>query len=517
MLRVLFRARDRFDQDQRGNVAVLFAFAAVPLIGLLGGAVDVTRHQRYKTELLNAMDTAAIALVRHDAKSDQEADDFVNSYIQPMLPGHGGGDAMLHMQRFDAIAIQGGYRVVSNGYMDTAFLPVVGIQEMALNLETEVMSSSGNYEIALALDNTGSMRNHGRIEALRDAATQLVDDLYKQDGAKDRVKMALVPFVTAVNIKAAGDFQMSWIDPVGSKGYFQKSFSAPVNRLQLFDKMRVTWAGCVEGRAAEDEEDTAPVSADTRWVPYLWPDEPDGGKYGNSYLSDSAGGDDMTRLRDVAKYDVPRGRRVSDTSMLGPNAACPRPIVPLTNDTELMKSEIGLMKPHNATGGNSSGTNVAQGLVWAWRVLSKDEPFSEGVAYSDKRTQKVLVLLSDGRNQVVSGGAREDRVTQSDYSSFGYLADGRLGYTRARDYERAEETVDEKVSRVCENIKKKGIRLYTILFQVDFAKTQDLFRNCASVDEETGEPLYYYVPAASELETAFKDIGKDLNTLRITR
>lgn len=175
------------------------------------------------------------------------------------------------------------------------------------------------------------------------------------------------------------------------------------------------------------------------------------------------------------------------------------------------------MKPHNASGGNSSGTNVAQGLVWAWRVLSPDAPFEEGVEYKDTEVQKVLVLLSDGRNQIVSGGRREDRITQSDYSSFGYLADGRLGYDRAEDFERAERTVDEKVARVCENIKAKGIRLYTILFQVDFERTQDLFRSCASVDEETGEPLYHYVPVASELETAFKDIGKDLNTLRITR
>ena len=41
------------------------------------------------------------------------------------------------------------------------------------------MTSGGKYEIALALDNTGSMAEHGRIEALRDAADQLVDDLYR--------------------------------------------------------------------------------------------------------------------------------------------------------------------------------------------------------------------------------------------------------------------------------------------------------------------------------------------------
>lgn len=198
MWKLLSRALGRFDQDQRGNVAVIFAVSAVPLIGLLGGAVDVARHNRYKAELANAMDSAALALVRSGAKNDNEADTFVNKYMATMMP-LAACDPMLHMGRFDAITIPGGYRIVASGDMDTAFLPVVGIHEMPMDLETEVMTTGGKYEIALALDNTGSMRNFGRIAALRDAATQLVDDLYKEKGTKDRVKMALVPFVTAVN------------------------------------------------------------------------------------------------------------------------------------------------------------------------------------------------------------------------------------------------------------------------------------------------------------------------------
>ena len=126
MSKVLFRARDRFARDQRGNVAILFAFSAIPLVGLLGGAVDVTRHHRYKAELLNAMDATTIALVRSEPESDAEADEFVNRYIASMLPGNG-TDRTLHMSAFDAIEVEGGYRVVSNGYMDTAFMPVVGI------------------------------------------------------------------------------------------------------------------------------------------------------------------------------------------------------------------------------------------------------------------------------------------------------------------------------------------------------------------------------------------------------
>jgi hypothetical protein len=322
--------------------------------------------------------------------------------------------------------------------------------------------------------------------------------------------MALIPFVTAVNIQANFGFDMEWINPVGAADIYHANFSEPRSRLELFDAMGVDWKGCVEAREGHDEEDTPPIDAATRWVPYLWPDEPDNRGFNNSYLEDSVSGSDRNRLRDIGKYDVRRGTRVINTTSFGPNAACPRALVPLTNDIETMKREIGLMRPHNEVGGNSSGTNVAQGLLWAWRVLSPEAPFSEGVAYSDEETTKVLVLLSDGRNQIVA----QNEITESDYTSYGYLADGRLG--SRNNYLVAEREVDKKVASICEKIKDKGIRLYTILFQVDFARTQDLFRDCASTNDQ-GEPLFYYVPDASQLETAFNDIGEDLTSLRLTR
>lgn len=510
MFRVLQRARKRFRRDQRGNIAILSAFTAIPLIGLVSGAVDMTRQAHYKVKVANAMDAAAIALVRSGIDDDAEADQFVNTFIGTMVPSNS-ADPMLHLNPFDAIKIPGGYRVKSDGFLETAFMPVVGISTLRLDLTSEVVMSTGDYEVALALDNTGSMARFGRIEALREAAGQLVDDLYREPGTEDRVKMALVPFVTAVNIKTPGVFQSNWIDPTGAnQGVFGFNFERPANRLTLFDQMGVPWAGCVEARAApDDEDDTAPTSAATRWVPYLWPDEPDRG-YGNNYITQRGGGSDLDLLRDVDKYAVPRGTRVPNTASLGPNAACPRPIVELTNDTQRMHDEIERMRPHNTSGGNNSGTNVAQGLMWGWSVLSPEEPFSQGVAYNDDETTKVLVLLSDGRNQIVDN----NDVTESDYTSYGYLAANRLG--SRNNYLVAERTVDAKVSRICQNIKDQGIRIYTILFQVDFDETQEIFRQCASVSGN-GTPLYYYVPDASQLITAFNEIGKDLTSLRVSR
>lgn len=515
MSKVLFRAWNRFASNEAGNVGILFAFSAIPLIGLLGGAVDMTRHNRYEAEILTAMDSAAVALAKRGAESEEDADAFVNAFIATML-GRKLEDGMLHLTGFDAVQIDGGWRIETDGFMDTAFMPVVGISRMTLDLSTEVLTSGRNYEIALALDNTGSMREFGRMEALQDAAHGLINDLYSEPGADERVKMALVPFVTAVNIKTDGVFQDSWIQPTVDPDLemnFKSEDGKPVDRLKLFEDMNLGdggWKGCVEARRGGDEDDTLPADAETRWVPYLWPDEPDNRGYGNSYLTDSASGGDWNRISHVAKYDLPNGRQPANTTSKGPNAACPRPIVELTKDTERMHDEIDLMKPHNRTGGNNSGTNVAQGLMWGWRVLSPDEPYSQGVSYKNTETQKVLVLLTDGRNWVLENS----KVTESDYTSYGYLAENRMG--SKNDYRVAEQNIDAKVSRICDKVKLEGIRLYTILVQVDFERLQDLFRACASTDKD-GKPYYRYVPSPEALEEAFADIGKDMNQMYISR
>ncbi len=78
MWNLISRAAKRLDRDQRGNVAVLFAFSMVPMIGLLGGAVDVARQHRYKTEILNAMDATVLAVARKAPASDAAALDPVS-------------------------------------------------------------------------------------------------------------------------------------------------------------------------------------------------------------------------------------------------------------------------------------------------------------------------------------------------------------------------------------------------------------------------------------------------------
>ena len=59
-MRILDRVMRRFPKDQRGNVAVIFAIACVPLISAVGCAIDYTEATRIKSKLQSAADAAAV-------------------------------------------------------------------------------------------------------------------------------------------------------------------------------------------------------------------------------------------------------------------------------------------------------------------------------------------------------------------------------------------------------------------------------------------------------------------------
>jgi Flp pilus assembly protein TadG len=62
-MRALARLMSRFRRDRRGNVAVIFIFASVPLIAAIGGAIDYGEAVRMKSKLQSAADAAAIASI----------------------------------------------------------------------------------------------------------------------------------------------------------------------------------------------------------------------------------------------------------------------------------------------------------------------------------------------------------------------------------------------------------------------------------------------------------------------
>src|SRR3984893_2623822 len=82
-MHTFFRLIGRFRRDRRGNIAVIFAVACVPLISAIGRAVDYTRAVTIRSKLQSAIDAASVGSVaRLSPGSDAAATMSSNGPIQ---------------------------------------------------------------------------------------------------------------------------------------------------------------------------------------------------------------------------------------------------------------------------------------------------------------------------------------------------------------------------------------------------------------------------------------------------
>ncbi len=139
----------------------------------------------------------------------------------------------------------------------------------------------------------------------------------------------------------------------------------------------------------------------------------------------------------------------------------------------------------------SGYTYIPGGLMWGWRLLSDQAPFTEGSAVSNSIT-KAIVLMTDGENTILPGSPQK-----SCYAG-GWQTQCPSG---------AADTVTQNL---CDNIKAAGIAIYTVAFKAP-AGAKVLMKSCAS------NPSYFYdATDSAALKIAFQNIAKSLLRLRVT-
>jgi len=486
-------------RNRQGNVAIIFALAMMPIMAAAGIGVDLSRAYVVRAHLTQALDAAGLAVAGAPGASDEYLETLAQDFFNANYPtSEIGVPGELQLNVEDNVVT-----LSAGATLPTALLGIFGIHEMDVASAIEVTRENKALEIVMVLDNTGSMGSSGKLGAMKEAATSLVNILYGDNPNPDKLHIGLVPFAAGVNVGT--DFPTTALDMTGASSIHDENFEfntdPNVNNLwDLYDQINNrSWTGCVQTRPEPlDEVDTPPSSGvpDTLWVPWFAPDERNTNKYVNNYLSDVNGGNDAARQRDIEKYD---GAWVNSSSR-GPDAGCTmRPVTPLTNDKDLLIDSIDAM--------NANGvTHIPVGLAWGWRVISPGEPFTEAREYDDQTVDKAIVLLTDGSNVL---GTLNNDLNRSRYTAYGYIGQGRLGTTNKSA---AEARLDPKTAEICENIKDEGIRLYTITFKVSNLDTQELMEECA-----TSPALYFDSPSNEQLQTIFQAIARDLSNLRLSR
>src|SRR5687767_15029392 len=140
-----------FCKDQRGNFAMLFALAMVPLFGIVGAAIDYSRASEVRAKLSEALDAGVLAVGSQPKMSDADAFKIVDGWVATHLGPAYAGDWHLNSVK---VGNDGTILASASGGVDTMMGRLLGVDEISIGTTSEAVRSMGKVEVALVLDNT---------------------------------------------------------------------------------------------------------------------------------------------------------------------------------------------------------------------------------------------------------------------------------------------------------------------------------------------------------------------------
>lgn len=199
----------RLLRDTSANTLAIAAAAVIPLIGVIGGGVDVSRMYMAKSRLQQACDSATLAarkkLTSDDAEKriitaevEQTADNFFDANFQTGAYGTKNTDYTVKLA--SGTQLDG----VARTSIPTTLMAVFGFKDVAIDVKCSADLNLPNIDIVLVLDNSGSMRN-SRMVALKEAVFGFYDEIMAVKPADARVRIGIVPYNASVNV---GDMVM---------------------------------------------------------------------------------------------------------------------------------------------------------------------------------------------------------------------------------------------------------------------------------------------------------------------
>ena len=469
--------------------------------------------------------------------------------------------------------------------MDIAMAPVTDEITIIGEPRTDAGSQPGSIgakglEVVLVLDVTGSMYSNyaggqRRIEGMRDLTLDLIGNLFGADPEPEKLRVAVVPYNTAVNI---GADMHSFVQDSGLDANGQPTAENPFNQ--------TTWFGCVQARKNGGDLTDIYVPGATdgtgEWPAYRWPIEPDR-RGSRAYTSRcEAQADNVTgdyaryedpltdfEASDYDEWDIyqyfgdqaylvpsPETRRLYDRDTDGPNKGCPGALLPLTNNRATVWNYL-----QDLTVVGINGTITATGLNWGWRTVSPAPPFDQGSSYDDEGWKKVIIVLTDGRQMITSQHRRCDNATHVTlplseqpplYGPWGFDPASRdmdglvLGADAAASEQREgpdfrwtaygyghpkdsaplgggniQTVLEDRMAATCDAIKAvedpieggSAIHVFSITFGDDIVDGDSTSTMMANcaTDPVNG---YFYAPSTYQLQQAFDEIYRQLMAMR---
>lgn len=187
------RIASSFRRNAGGQVSVLFAIAAIPMLIAGGVAIDRIRMDRARTAMQAAVDGAALAAANADMRTDKQREALARAYYLRNFDG-----ASDPGSRFSVKVTPAKVTARAGAEVSTPFMSLGGLTSVTIVTEGEVLrEGETNVELAMVLDYSGSMKDNNKYVRMGRAAGDMVDALRGSIGT-GKLKIGLVPFSAMV-------------------------------------------------------------------------------------------------------------------------------------------------------------------------------------------------------------------------------------------------------------------------------------------------------------------------------
>ena len=436
------------------------------LILLGGGAVDYAKRNDAQVKLQSIADAALLATLSYKKQHPNASLRTLQSHFERefawrfknRLKNKG-----VQLKKAQLVKVdKDTYRAVTSAEVKTHFLALASYKTMDIAAVAEAKTSHSRTEVALVLDTTGSMSGR-KLRELKEAAKNFIEVIDRKFGNDDpdAFKVAIVPFAQYVNV-GLNHRHDPWIRvPRNTKavGYFWRW----IGWRWIYERRSVAirWEGCVGSRN----------------YPLNVKDE----NYG-------------FRVPGVMNY-ARRKYGGYEINWYGRNS-CPSPLMPLKSVRtykHVLKRTIDSFRAWGST-------YIPAGLIWGWRVLSPQAPFTEGADADEVKrlnVRKVIVLMTDGAN-TRAPARNSSRYYYQDHIS-----------SDSRYANRLTKEVCANITAVNPATGRRNADIITITFNIRNRTIKQLMEQCATLGS--------YDVKSGGLVRAFENIAGQLAELHLSR
>ena len=488
---------EKFYRDTSGAIAVLASASLILLLFAVGGAIDGARWKRATSLHSQAIDSALLAGARamQIASGDEAA---------ALATAQSTYDANL-LNRNDIKNSGVTFEIVDNGAaitytgsatIDTTLLHLAGISSLPVSAPAKAtfsrsLAGGSNMELAMILDVTGSMCDDGtgpcssstKLNALKEAATELTNIVFDTSSQSYTTHLALVPFARSIRVAPDG----------GGASLMASLTGMPATSSYSYTQCTAQGDNIVNGEIVSGGTCTATTTVhatDYKINPCVT-ERPIGSSIDPS---DAAPGTGTWLNAQNGARNLDTGWNYTSTGRC--ETAVGNEFLPLTDRKDDVLARIGTLRARGPTAG-------ALGLVFGQYVLSPKWnhiwPSSHAAgSYADvaafqgngqRLLKKIAVLMSDGSFNTY-------RAWQN----------------------RSQADISNDAIAVCNNMKANGIKIYTVAYDVDSLPQAeaDLVR---STLQACGDDLTHFYEAQNTegLKAAFRDIGVKTTPLRLSQ